>query len=213
MQHRSIFISLDGVDGTGKSTQCHLLAEWFRNKGFETCECVDPGGTAVGQLLRQILLDNRQDISLECEMFLFMASRAQLTEQIIRPALAQEKVVICDRFLLANVVYQGHAGGMPVDLLWSIGATATRSLLPDLTIVLDLPLEQANQRRKKTSDRMESKGQQFFQKVRTGFQTEVARNSQSMVLVDASPGIEQVHQKICQVISDFQAQHKPKALV
>src|SRR5262245_8721582 len=102
------FISLDGLDGSGKSTQCRLLADRLRQRGYTVTECSDPGGTAVGDVIRELLLHRRHELALPCEALLFMASRAQLTAEIIRPALASGHAVVCDRYLLANVVYQGH---------------------------------------------------------------------------------------------------------
>jgi dTMP kinase len=113
-----LFISLDGLDGTGKSTQCRLLADWLQKRGHEVIECADPGGTLAGDAIREILLGHKHDLSLPCEAFLFMASRAQLTADVIRPALDAGRTVVSDRFLLANVVYQGHAGGLDPDRLW-----------------------------------------------------------------------------------------------
>src|SRR5271168_3774657 len=109
---RGLFFSLDGLDGCGKSTQCRLLADHLRSQGMTVTTCVDPGGTAVGAQLREILLHHRQDIAPACEALLFMASRAQLVSEVIRPALESGRIVISDRYLLANVVYQGHAGGL-----------------------------------------------------------------------------------------------------
>src|SRR5688500_9794445 len=126
-----LFLSLDGIDGTGKSTQGRLLAAWLRARGYHIVECADPGRTPVGAVLRSLLLDHRREIALPCEAFLFMASRAQLVAEVIRPALAAGQVVISDRFLLANVVYQGHAGGLAPDLLWDMGRIATGGLEPD----------------------------------------------------------------------------------
>src|SRR4051794_4466548 len=109
---RGVFLSLDGLDGTGKSTQCRLLADWLRARGHSVTECADPGGTSVGEVIRGLLLDHRRQMSLACEALLFMASRAQLVTEVIQPALDAGQVVLADRFLLANVVYQGHAGGI-----------------------------------------------------------------------------------------------------
>src|SRR3712207_626357 len=109
---RAPFISLDGLDGTGKSTQCRLLADWLRETGYEVVTCVDPGGTPLGQQVRELVLSHRHALSLPCEALLFMASRAQVVSEVIRPALEQGQVVVSDRFVLANVVYQGHAGGL-----------------------------------------------------------------------------------------------------
>src|SRR5262245_2337202 len=103
----SPFISLDGIDGTGKSTQCRLLADWLRAQGHQVVECADPGGTPIGDVLRGLLLDHRREMTVACEAFLFMASRAQLVAEVIRPALKAGQVVVSDRYLLANVVYQG----------------------------------------------------------------------------------------------------------
>src|SRR5262249_28539762 len=135
---RGAFLSLDGLDGTGKSTQCRLLAGWLRARGHAVTECIDPGGTAIGDVIRGLLLHHKASMSLACEALLFMASRAQLVAEVIRPALDAGRAVVCDRFLLANVVYQGHAGGLDVEQLWSVGRLATGGLEPDLTLVLDL---------------------------------------------------------------------------
>src|SRR6266851_2244859 len=141
-----LFLSLDGLDGTGKSTQCRLLAEWLRLQGRDAITCADPGGTPVGDMLREVLLHRRQQMTPACEMFLFMASRAQLVADVIRPALESGKDVICDRFLLANVVYQGHAAGLDPEEIWQAGRLSTGGLEPALTLLLDLSPEQAKAR-------------------------------------------------------------------
>src|SRR6476660_6169263 len=105
---RPPFLSLDGIDGTGKSTQCRLLAEWLRSRDWAVVQCTDPGGTPLGDKLREILLNQRHDISGMAEALLFMASRAELLARIIRPALDSGSLVLSDRYQLANVVYQGH---------------------------------------------------------------------------------------------------------
>jgi dTMP kinase len=190
------FISLDGLDGTGKSTQCRLLAEWLRGCGHAVTECADPGGTAIGDVIRDLLLDRRREMTLSCEAFLFMASRAQLTAEVIRPALAKGEIVVSDRFLLANVVYQGHAGGLDSSVLWEIGRLATGGLEPDLTIVLDLPVDVAYGRRDGPADRMESRGASFETRVREGFLTEAKRRPDTIRVVDASRSVTEVHQEI-----------------
>src|SRR5882724_1254047 len=124
MSH-GLFISLDGVDGAGKSTQCRLLADWLRGQGQIVVLCHDPGGTELGKELRDILLHHRGHMALTCEALLFMASRAQLVTEVIRPAIEAGSIVITDRFLLANVVYQGHAGGLDPAALWNVGLFGT----------------------------------------------------------------------------------------
>jgi dTMP kinase len=193
---RGLFVSLDGIDGTGKSTQCRLLADWLRRHGFAVEQCADPGGTAVGTALRDILLHHRGEMAPACEAFLFMASRAQLVAEVIRPALEAGRFVVCDRFLLANVVYQGYAGGLDVDRLWDIGRLSTGGLEPDLTIVLDLPLEVALSRRNRAPDRLESRAREYHQRVREGFLSEARRRPDRIVVVDAGPPAEVVHERI-----------------
>ena len=193
---RGPFLSLDGIDGTGKSTQCRLLADWLRRRGRDVVQCADPGGTAVGTALRDILLNHRGEMTPACEAFLFMASRAQLVAEVIRPELESRRWVVCDRFLLANVVYQGYAGGLDVDQLWEIGRLSTGGLEPDLTIVLDLPLDAALGRRNRAPDRMESRAREYQQRVREGFLSEARRRPDRIAVVDASPPVEVVHERI-----------------
>ena len=182
---RGLFFSLDGLDGAGKSTQCRLFAAWLRSRGLDVVECVDPGGTELGKHLRALLLEYRGQMALPCEALLFMASRAQLVNEVIRPALDAGSCVVSDRYLLANVVYQGHAGGLDVELLWKAGALSTGGLQPDLTMILDLPLEAAATRRKPTLDRMESRSDDFHAKVRAGFLAEAQKHADRMAVVDA----------------------------
>ena len=139
-----MFFSFDGVDGVGKSTQIRLLAEALRERGREVVTCRDPGGTALGERLRDILLNHHATpIHRRSEMLLFMASRAQLVEEVIRPALAEGKIVISDRYLLATVVYQAHAGGLSPDDVWRVGEVTVGGIMPKLTFLLDMPAARA----------------------------------------------------------------------
>src|SRR5262249_52080693 len=157
---KPLFVSLDGLDGTGKTTQCRLLALWLRTLGHQVTECADPGSTGVGDLIRSLLLDHKGEISVSCEAFLFMASRAQLTAEVIRPALARGQAIVADRYTLANLVYQGYAGGLPLEKLRAALSLATGDLEPDLTFVLDLPVEAAAVRRGGPADPRERRGAQ-----------------------------------------------------
>jgi dTMP kinase len=193
---RGPFLSLDGLDGAGKSTQCRLLGQWLRTRGYVVTECVDPGGTEIGQVIRGLLLNHTNDISLPCEALLFMASRAQLVAEVIRPALEAGHAVISDRFLLANVVYQGYGGGLDSARLWDVGLLATGGLEPELTFVLDLPLAAARKRRKSEADRMESRDEAFHERVRAGFLAEAARRPERIVVLDAGQPLETVQEII-----------------
>jgi dTMP kinase len=192
----ALFISLDGPDGAGKSTQMRLLADWLRGRGLDVVECTDPGGTELGRHLRQLLLGYTGAMDLRCEALLFMASRAQLVTEVIRPALAAGKVVLCDRFMLANVVYQGHAGGLAPAELWHWGRFATDGLEPDLTLVLDVPLQQALARRKAAVDRLESRGVEYHEKVRAGFLAEAQRDPRRVHVIDAAQSVDEVQQAL-----------------
>jgi dTMP kinase len=188
---RGLFVSLDGLDGTGKSTQHRLLTEWLTALGRHVVACVDPGGTPLGQELRHLLKHGQHNLATACEALLFMASRAQLVHEVIRPAIDAGKVVVSDRFLLANVVYQGHAGGLDVELMWQAGRLSTGGLEPDLTLVLDLPLDVALERRGRPADRMESKPRDYHERVRQGFLLEAKRRP-NVVVIDARPGVAEV---------------------
>ena len=196
MPRQGLFLSLDGIDGTGKSTQCRLLMEYLRERGHEAVACVDPGGTPLGQELRHILLAGRHAPSPNCEALLFMASRAQLVAEVIRPALSAGSIVVSDRYLLANVVYQGHAGGLDVDQLWQVGALSTTGLEPDLTFVLDLPLDIALVRRGRAADRVESRARDYHERVRKGFLVEAKRRPDRILVIDAMPGVEEIRAEI-----------------
>jgi dTMP kinase len=197
------FFSLDGLDGTGKSTQVRLLAEWLRGKGLCVVTCFDPGGTPLGQELRELVLYGQHKLTPTCEALLFMASRAQLVTEIIRPALTEGNVVISDRFTLANVVYQGHAGGLSPDELWQVGRLATGGLSPSLTLVLDLPPEAARARRGRPRDRVEGRPKDYHARVRQGFLREAARCPDRIKVIDASPPVEVVQEALRREVSAF----------
>ncbi len=199
-----MFFSIDGGDGTGKSTQVGLFCEWLRGRGHDVIACRDPGSTPLGEEIRKIVLHGHDlGIGRRSEMLLYMAARAQLTEEVIRPALAAGKTVVSDRYLLANVVYQGYGGGLDVSALWEVGLIATAGLLPDLTIVLDLPAEKAAMRLQRALDRMERQGDTFHARVRQGFLDEAVRHPERIAIVRTDPPIEQVQQSIRQVAATW----------
>lgn len=195
------FITLDGVDGGGKSTQVQLLVDWLTAQGYSVRTYRDPGSTRLGEALREVLL-HRQEIPLAAtsEMLLYMASRAQLVAEVLRPALAECDFVITDRYLLANVVYQGVAGGLDPEAIWNVGRVATGGLSPDLTIVLDLPIEIAAQRITRTRDRLESRGAEYFEKVRQGFLQQHQLAGGRSVVIDATQSVEAIHEQITKLI-------------
>ncbi len=194
-----LFFSFDGVDGGGKSTQVELFCRWLGERGHMVTRCRDPGSTPLGEAVRALLLD-RHDLNIvrRSEMLLYMAARAQLVDEVIAPALAKGLVVVSDRYLLANVVYQGHAGGLPVEELWQIGRVATGGLEPRITFVLDVSPEVAQSRMQRELDRMEQQGDDFRTRLREGFLAEARRRPDRVVIVDAGRSIDEVHREIVQ---------------
>jgi dTMP kinase len=192
-----MFFSFDGVDGVGKSTQIRLFAEWLRKRGHAVVACRDPGSTALGEAVRSILLDRSElHIHRRSEMLLYMAARAQMVEEVIRPALAAGKIVVSDRYLLANVVYQAYAGGLEVATVKNVGEVAIAGLKPDLTFLLDMEVDAASARLQRSLDRMESQGIEFLRRVREGFLSEARLRPEEIYVVDAARDIDAVQSDI-----------------
>lgn len=192
-----MFFSFDGIDGVGKTTQLALFCDWLRGRGHEVVACRDPGSTKLGERLRDIVLSRRSmSISRLSEMLIYMAARAQLVEEVIRPALAAGKTVVSDRFLLANLVYQGYAGGLGVENVRRVGRVAASGVNPTLTFLLDMGAEQAARRIDRSPDRMEAQGLQYLQRVREGFLAEARRRPDEIVVIDASRAVELVQRDI-----------------
>jgi dTMP kinase len=187
-----MFFCFDGLDGTGKTTQRSLFEDWLRASSHDVISCRDPGSTPLGEALREILLGHRVPIARSSEMLMFMAARAQLVEEVIRPALAQGKTVVSDRYLLANVVYQGYAGGLDVETIWRVGQVATRGVMPEMVFLLDMEPEQALGRIGRGLDRMENQGLEFQARLRGGFLTEAAKDPRRIVVIDAARDVESV---------------------
>lgn len=195
-----IFVAVEGIDGSGKSTQCQILGNCLKSRNIDVVTCADPGGTEFGLQIRQLLLHSRGDISPVTEALLFMASRAELVAKVIRPALEAGAVVLSDRFLLSNIAYQGYAGGLGREAIFHAGMVAAENLVPDITIVLDLPLEDALKRRKAKADRLEQRPDSYHQAVREGFLAEAQRNPERIAVLDAREPIDTISQKMCALI-------------
>ncbi|MEO1496551.1 MAG: dTMP kinase [Planctomycetota bacterium] len=193
-----MFFSFDGVDGAGKSTQIARFAAWLEARGHDVTVCRDPGSTPLGESLRELLLhaSDETPIGLPAEMLMYMAARAQLVEQVIRPALDAGHVVVSDRYVLANVVYQGHAGGLDPAAVGSVGDVATRGTVPACVFVLDLDPEEAARRRAEPADRMESRGMEYATRVRKGFLAEAKRHPEQITVIDAAGTPDEIEQRV-----------------
>ena len=191
-----MFITLDGIDGVGKSTQIERLISYLEQQGHETLLVRDPGTTEIGARLRQILLESDLELHRRTEAMLFMASRCEMVETILRPALADGKTVVSDRFLLANVVYQSVGAKVSPDLLWQMGRLANGGVVPDLTILLDMPAQRSMERIGNETDRMESRGVDYMEAVRQGFLEQLPQSSQSTAIIDADQSPEDVSREL-----------------
>jgi dTMP kinase len=199
-----MFFSFDGIDGVGKTTQMDLFCAWLRERGEEVVTCRDPGSTPLGEKVREILLHSGDDtpIARRSEMLLYMAARAQLVEEVIRPALAADKTIVSDRYLLANLVYQGHAGGLDLESVRRVGIVAIDGVEPDAIFLLDMPPAAADQRMQRSLDRMERQGAEFREKLRTGFLAEAAAAPGRIHVIAADRPIDAVQADIRRAASD-----------
>lgn len=192
-----MFFVFDGVDGAGKSTQLNLFANWLRDRGLDVVCCSDPGTTQLGNEMRSLLLGNHEvAIHMRSEMLMFMTARCQLVEELIRPAMASGKTVVCDRYVFSTVVYQGHAGDLDPEDVWQVNQIATAGLMADMTFIFDLDVETASQRLGESRDRMESRGAAYFQRVRDGFLSEANRWPELAMVIDARGDIESIQATI-----------------
>jgi len=196
------FVVLEGPDGCGKSTQSVRLARWLSEQGREVLHVRDPGATRVGEKVREILLDPAHgEFSPVTESLLFMAARAQLVAERIRPALERGAVVVCERWLTSTVCYQGYAGGLDPEAIWGMGEYATGGLRPDLTIVLDVDVETGLGRVGAEPDGFESRERAFHEAVRKGFHRIVSEGRLNAILVP--PGtLAEVEDEVREAVAD-----------
>ncbi len=185
----SLFITLEGPDGCGKTTQTALLAAYLRQQGHDVVTAREPGGTAIGDQIRRVLmtLDNRA-MDPRTEFLLFSASRAQLVAEVVRPHLEAGRTVLSDRFYDSSLAYQGYGHGLDLEALVRITAFATGGLIPDLTLLLDIPVRAGLARRKDGGDwnRLDDYDRAFHQRARDGYLQMAAREPDRWIVVDAS---------------------------
>jgi dTMP kinase len=194
------FIVLDGPDGCGKSTQTLMVYDWLKDQGVDVATFRDPGGTAVGEKIREVLLNpEHAEMSVRTELLLYMASRAQLLEEGVKPAIGADKCVVLDRWVTSTCAYQGFAGGFGVENVIKIAEASLGRVWPDLTIVLDVDVETAAERMNRRLDRMEQKGAEYHKKVREGF-LQLSKFNDNVAIVDATKDIEQVHQAVVEAV-------------
>ena len=196
-----MFITFEGIDGVGKSTQADLLQEWLIQQGHDVVRTMEPGGTELGVEIRHLLLHRRGEVSSRSEALLYAADRAHHVATKIRPALAAGKVVISDRYLDSSVAYQGAARELDVEEVRKISLWAVDNLLPDLTVLLDLPATEALKRRAETGeepDRLEREQAEFFERARAQYLKLAAAEPQRFLVVAAQHDPATIQQEIRQ---------------
>ncbi|HOW35134.1 MAG TPA: dTMP kinase [Candidatus Omnitrophota bacterium] len=179
------FITFEGSEGSGKSTQAKLLCRYLKEQHKKVLHIREPGGVILSEMIRKMLLDvKNKTMTKECEMLLYMAARAQLVEEIIAPALRKGIIVVCDRFLDSTVAYQGYGCGMDIALIKSVGRFVTRGINPDLTFLLDVGAKKGLQRAGKFKDRIESRSLGYHNRVRQGYLAIARREPNRVKLIE-----------------------------
>lgn len=202
-KNKALFISFEGIDGTGKTTQIHKVADYIASKGYEYIVTRDPGGTDLGTKLRDILLNYDGVIYPKCELLLYVADRAQHVDEKIRPALGQGQFVLCDRYVDSSLAYQGYARGINHDQILNLNLLATDGLMPDLTFVLDIDVNTSFERVGKQKDRLESEAADFFEKVRNGYLDLAAKYPERIRVIDATVDVDAVFEQILTVLKEY----------
>lgn len=216
LKHRGVFITLEGIDGTGKSTQVRLLVHYLRRQGYGVRATREPGGTRVGEKVRDVLLASRtDDLTNLAEIALMYAARAQHVEEVVKPALARGAIVVSDRFNDSSFAYQGYGRKLGIETVRAFDRVVCGTVQPDLTIVLDLDPRVAlarargrETRRNSRHGRFEAQGLAFHRRVRSGYLEIARREPRRVKFVGADRPISQVHTEIRQIVDEFLTRHK-----
>lgn len=192
---KGLFITFEGADGSGKTTQLNLVKDFLEKAGYEVVITREPGALELGQKIRNILLHYEGVVADRCEMFLFLADRAQHVETFIKPSINEGKVVLCDRYIDSTVAYQGYGREQDIQLLKELNNIAVNSLKPDLTLLFDVSTETAQQRVGSEKDRLESSGFDFHKRVRNGYLQLQKEEPDRIKLINANNSIENVYEQ------------------
>jgi dTMP kinase len=208
--HRGRFVTFEGIDGCGKTTQLRQLAQWLREMRREVVETVEPGGTAIGREIRRILLDPANSaLRPRTELLLYFASRAQNVEETIRPALDSGHIVLCDRFTDSTLVYQGCGRGLDAEVVLELDRIACRGLKPDITVLIDIDLETSlararnrNARVGHAESRIDDESAAFHERVRLGYLALAEREPERLVVIDGRASVAEVARRVREAVVD-----------
>lgn len=199
---KGCFITFEGPEKSGKSTQAKLLSRYLKGLGYRTVFVREPGSTEIGEKIRKVLLNTKhKEMGEMPEMLLYMAARAQLVEEVIKPAIKKGWIVLCDRFLDSTIAYQGYGCGLDKDVIRQVGALATSGIRPDLTILLDFWASSENLRNHKNPDRIEMRPDAFHQRVRRGYFELAGQEPRRIRVVRVEESKEETQAKIREIVS------------
>ncbi len=200
IMEKGLFITFEGTDGCGKTTQIEMLKDYFEKQGRTVLLTREPGAKGLGTKLREILLNYDGEVSPVCESFLFLADRAQHVDTIIKPAVARGEIVLCDRHTDSTVAYQGYGRELDIEQIKMLNNIATSGLKPDLTFIFDIDIDTAQKRVGKNKDRMESAGIEFFKRVRNGYLEIAKQEPERVKVLDGSKSIETIHNELLEIL-------------
>ena len=199
---KGLFITFEGADGCGKTTQINLLKDYLENKNYEIITTLEPGGSDIGKKLRQILLHHDGFVSPRAEMFMYLADRAQHIDTVIKNNVEKNKIVLCDRHIDSTVAYQGYGRGEDIEQINLLNEIATEGYKPDLTFVFDVDSEIAQKRVGNVKDRLESEGLEFHRKIRQGY-LELAKKYPRIKVINSNKTIEEVFEQVKKIIDEI----------
>ena len=203
MRDKGLFITFEGADGCGKTTQINLLKDYLEKEGYDVILTREPGAKGLGEKVREILLNYDGVVSDRCESFLFLADRAQNIDIIVNPAVAEGKIVLCDRHIDSTVAYQGYGRGLDIDRIKMLNNLATNFKKPDLTIVFDVDVETSMQRVGKDKDRMESAGVDFHNRVREGYLKIAKEEPERIKVINSVQSIAKVFENLLEIVKKY----------
>lgn len=196
-----MFITFEGIDFAGKTTQLTLLKEFLIRKNYDVITLRDPGGTPLAEEIRKLLLDKNNLLNPITEFFLFESARSDLVSKVILPALSSGKIVICDRFCDSTLAYQGYGRGLPLDFVDDCNRKASQELKPEITFLIDVPISVVMSRgQQRVNDRFESERIEFIEKVIEGFRMIAQNNSERVHLIDGNKPVEEIHSEITRIV-------------
>ena len=200
---KGLFITFEGADGCGKTTQINLLKDYLENKNYEIITTLEPGGSDIGKKLRQILLHHDGFVSPRAEMFMYLADRAQHIDTVIKNNVEKNKIVLCDRHIDSTVAYQGYGRGEDIEQINLLNEIATEGYKPDLTFVFDVDSEIAQKRVGNVKDRLESEGLEFHRKIRQGYLELAKKYPNRIKVINSNKTIEEVFEQVKKIIDEI----------